>query len=104
MYRGLFGTLVTRVAITQLILSCMQSYERHYVGRPKDVTMKLRFDHFRRNSAFSLVEVVVGAALLAMLSISLLAAFSAGLGIVRAGRENMRATQILMQKTETLRL
>jgi uncharacterized protein (TIGR02598 family) len=58
----------------------------------------------RRRRAFSLPEVVIAAAVLGTLSVSLLAAFSAGLTIVRNGRENMRATQILLQKMETLRL
>ena len=66
--------------------------------------MKVTQRNWRRHAAFSLPEVVVAAAVLGMLSVSLLATFSTGLSIVRAGRENMRATQILLQKMETLRL
>src|SRR5260221_14215217 len=58
----------------------------------------------RRSAAFSLVEVVIGAAVLGTLSVSLLGAFSAGLSIVQSGRQNMRATQILIQKMEAIRL
>jgi len=50
------------------------------------------------------VEVVIGAAVLGTLSVSLLGAFSAGLSIVQSGRQNMRATQILIQKMEAIRL
>jgi type II secretory pathway pseudopilin PulG len=57
-----------------------------------------------RVAAYSLPEVVIAAAVLGMLSVSLLAAFSSGLTVVRSGRENMRATQILLQKMETIRL
>ena len=66
--------------------------------------MKITERNEARQAAYSLPEVVVAAAVLGMLSISLLATFSTGLSIVRAGRENMRATQILLQKVETLRL
>ena len=58
----------------------------------------------RRLAAYSLPEVVIAAAVLGMLSVSLLATFSSGLTVVRSGRENMRATQIMLQKMETIRL
>ena len=66
--------------------------------------MKIMARIQRRNGAYSLPEVVIAAAVLGMLSVSLLAAFSSGLTVVRSGRENMRATQILLQKMETIRL
>jgi len=66
--------------------------------------MKITQRNGALQGAYSLPEVVIGAAVLGMLSISLLATFSTGLSIVRSGRENMRATQILLQKMETLRL
>jgi type II secretory pathway pseudopilin PulG len=66
--------------------------------------MKVTQRNWLKEAAYSLPEVVVGAAVLGMLSVSLLAGFSGGLTIVQAGRENMRATQILMQKMETIRL
>ena len=57
-----------------------------------------------RGAAYTLPEVVIAAAVLGMLSVSLLAAFSSGLTVVRSGRENMRATQIMLQKMEAIRL
>jgi len=53
---------------------------------------------------FTLPEVLIGAFVLGIMSISLFAAFSTGLKIVQSGRENARATQILLQKMETIRL
>jgi type II secretory pathway pseudopilin PulG len=57
-----------------------------------------------RRKAFTLPEVLVGAFVLGFMSISLFAAFSTGLRIVQAGRENARATQIMLQKMEAIRL
>ena len=53
---------------------------------------------------FTLVEVVVACALLGVLVLSLFGAFSSGLNVVQSARENLRATQILVQKMETIRL
>ena len=54
--------------------------------------------------AFTLVETIIAVLLLGIFSVSLFGAFSAGIGTVKASRENMRATQILVQKMEALRL
>lgn len=53
---------------------------------------------------FSLVEVMVAVFVLGLLVLSLFGAFSWGLGVVHAARDNLRATQILTQKMETIRL
>ncbi len=58
----------------------------------------------RRKSAYSIIEAVIAVFLLGVLAIALFGAFSSGLAIVQLARENVRATQILMQKTETIRL
>jgi uncharacterized protein (TIGR02598 family) len=55
-------------------------------------------------AAFSLVEVMVAVFVLGTLVLALFGAFSSGVSVVQASRENMRATQILMQKLETIRL
>ena len=47
---------------------------------------------------------MIAAFVLGVLTLSLFAAFSAGLGLVHAFRDNLRATQILTQKMETVRL
>jgi type II secretory pathway pseudopilin PulG len=55
-------------------------------------------------AAYSLAEVLVAVFILGLLTVSLFAAFSSGLALVQLGRENLRATQILSQKLESLRL
>jgi len=50
------------------------------------------------------VEVMVATFLLGIMVVALLGAFSWGLSVVHAARDNLRATQILTQKTETVRL
>lgn len=60
----------------------------------------------RRNcrSAFTLVEVLVGTVLLAVMFTVFYVGITAGFGLIQLARENLRATQILQEKTETLRL
>jgi prepilin-type N-terminal cleavage/methylation domain-containing protein len=58
----------------------------------------------RPQSAFTLVEVVVASALAAILFVSAIAGFSSAFGTLQLDRENSRATQILLEKTEMLRL
>jgi len=58
----------------------------------------------RPQAAYSVVEVLVAVFLLGTLTVSLFGAFSSGLMLVRLERENLRATQILVQKMETVRL
>src|ERR1051326_816310 len=67
-------------------------------------TMRAFFERTKPDRAFTLPEVLVGAFVLGIMSISLFGAFSTGLRIVQSGRENARATQILLQKMETIRL
>ena len=54
--------------------------------------------------AYTLAEALIAVFLLGTLTLSLFGAFSTGLGVVQSARENMRATQILMQKMEAVRL
>jgi prepilin-type N-terminal cleavage/methylation domain-containing protein len=60
----------------------------------------------RRGSAnaFSLIEVMVTVALMSFVVISLHMSISSGFGLMALSRENMRATQILQEKMETIRL
>ena len=58
----------------------------------------------RAQRAYTLAEVVVAMALLGLITISLFAAFSTGAMMVQVSRENLRATQILTQKMELVRL
>ena len=54
--------------------------------------------------AFTLTEVMVAVGVLGVLFVSLYLAFTAGFAMVRVTRENLRATQILVQRSETVRL
>ena len=58
----------------------------------------------RRLSAYSIAEAVIAVFLLGVLTVALFGAFSSGLALVQLSRENVRATQLMMQKMETLRL
>src|SRR5947209_17416557 len=55
-------------------------------------------------SAFTLVEVTMASALAGILFVSAMAGFSNAFGTLQLDRENSRATQILLEKTEMLRL
>ncbi len=52
----------------------------------------------------TLTEVVVGMAVLGFMVVSLYAGFSSGFAILRVARENLRATQILEERMEVIRL
>src|SRR5262252_1908972 len=57
-----------------------------------------------RLHAFSFAEVMVGVAMLGAPIIGVYAGIAHCFNIVQRARENLRATQILQDKTETLRL
>lgn len=54
--------------------------------------------------AYSIVEVLVAVAVLGIMFVSLYSGFSAGFAVIKLARENLRATQILQEKMETIRL
>jgi len=54
--------------------------------------------------AYSFVELLVAMAVLGVMFVSLYSGFSAGFAIIELARENLRATQILQEKMETIRL
>jgi prepilin-type N-terminal cleavage/methylation domain-containing protein len=62
----------------------------------------------RRNrgarSAFTLPEVLITALMLGILVVSLYAGLSGGFSLVQLSREDLRATQVLMEKLEAVRL
>jgi prepilin-type N-terminal cleavage/methylation domain-containing protein len=63
-----------------------------------------RPDRSRRGSAFTLVEVIVCTAIVGIVTLAIYSGISAGVASIRMARENLRATQILLEKTESLRL
>jgi len=67
--------------------------------------IKLNKDKKRRNAeGFTLAEVVVAVGVLAISFVSLYAGMSAGFAMTRVSRENLRATQIMVEKMEGIRL
>ncbi len=56
------------------------------------------------NRAMTLIETMIGMAIFGILFISLYAGISSGLAIIRTARENLRATQVMLEKMETIRL
>src|SRR5258705_6392917 len=57
-----------------------------------------------RQFAYTLTEVMVGVAIIAVMFVTLYLGFTQGFGVVQASRENLRATQILQQYSELIRL
>jgi type II secretory pathway pseudopilin PulG len=58
----------------------------------------------RGQAGHTLVEVMVSLSVLAFMVLSLYAGFSSGFAVLRVARENLRATQILAERMEVLRL
>lgn len=58
----------------------------------------------RSTRAFSIVEALVSACVVGVLFVSLYAGITAGFGALNSARENLRATQVMIDKMETLRL
>jgi type II secretory pathway pseudopilin PulG len=82
------------------VRSC--SRERGNVGATKVLTWK--YDGRFAVSGFLMTEVLVSIALLGIVMVSLYGGISSGFNVVRLARENLRATQILVQRTEDYRL
>jgi type II secretory pathway pseudopilin PulG len=57
-----------------------------------------------RLAAFSLVEVLIGMGIMGIVVGAMLSGFTTGFFTMRMARENLRATQIMLEKMETIRL
>lgn len=67
--------------------------------------MKMTIKTRRSNQvAMTLIETLIGMAIFGILFVSLYAGISSGLAIIRSARENLRATQVMLEKMETIRL
>jgi len=58
----------------------------------------------RCEAGFSLPEVIIAVLILGVMTVSLYTAFSSGFWLTQSAREDLRATQILVQKIEAIRL
>jgi prepilin-type N-terminal cleavage/methylation domain-containing protein len=63
-----------------------------------------RKERHQAQTAYTLVEVMVAVFLVAIIAGAFYAALASGFGLVQANREDLRATQIMMQKLEGVRL
>jgi type II secretory pathway pseudopilin PulG len=67
--------------------------------------MKIQLSTARRlHRGFTLVEMMVAAGVLIVLFVGLYLGFAASFTVIQSARENLRATQILVQRMETARL
>lgn len=66
--------------------------------------MKIKTVNPQLRSAFTLVEVAMTTAILGVIFAAFYTGIGAGFGLISLTRENLRADQILLEKTETLRL
>ncbi len=55
-------------------------------------------------AAFALAEMMVAAGILGITVVAMYLGLSSGFGIIQLARENLRGTQILQEKMETIRL
>src|SRR4029079_7472565 len=58
----------------------------------------------RRKGGFTLLEGIVGVGALGFLITALYSGMTSGFSVVRFARENLRATQVLQEKFESMRL
>src|SRR6185503_1247306 len=58
----------------------------------------------RSQAGFTLAEVMIAVAVMAVMFISLYLGFTQGFAVIQLARENLRATQVLQEKMETVRL
>src|SRR5712691_10080925 len=58
----------------------------------------------RKLAAFSLIEVTVGMGVIGAVVGAMLSGITTGTFTMRMARENLRATQIMLEKVETIRL
>lgn len=74
------------------------------IERMKLRSLRLRPSRLGPRLAFSIVEALVASCFIAILFVALYGGITAGFGALNASRENLRATQMLIDKAETLRL
>jgi type II secretory pathway pseudopilin PulG len=65
--------------------------------------MKFRFSH-KFISAMTLVEVVMATGIISITAGGVISSVNYGLCVMRVARENQRATQVLLEKLEAIRL
>jgi prepilin-type N-terminal cleavage/methylation domain-containing protein len=107
-FRLLFGRnecLHVHVGGWRVFAGFIQAIVSHWTVKGAMMTKKQPFKPSTcRNQGYTLVEVMVSVGILAIMMLSLYAAFNSGFGSIAVTREEMRATQIMTQKLEAIRL
>jgi type II secretory pathway pseudopilin PulG len=70
-------------------MNCQSTFKNHRWGR---------------RAAFSLVEAMIGTMIIGVLFVAMYTGISASFGIIIAARENLRATQIMLDRMEEFRV
>lgn len=82
---------------------CLFKIEKQFIVKAMHINVTKRLDT-RWQRAFSLVEIMVAIAVIGISFVSLYAGITSGVQVIQLSRENLRATQILVEKMETLRI
>jgi len=72
--------------------------ERHKIEKPETLQSRAT------QGGHTLVEVIVSISVLGFMIVCLYTGFSSGFAVLRVARENLRATQILAERMEVIRL
>ena len=68
------------------------------------ISRRTNRDCFATLSSFTLAEVMVAVLVMSIVIVSLYTGVSSGFALVKLAREDLRATQIMLQRTEAVRL
>jgi prepilin-type N-terminal cleavage/methylation domain-containing protein len=68
------------------------------------MTFKTIAVRLRQKAAFTLVEVMIAVAILGIMFVALYGGMSSGFAVTQLARENLRATQIMLERMEGIRL
>src|SRR5829696_8967031 len=68
------------------------------------IQLEERWCQARARGGLTLLEVVVAMAIVGLVVLAVYSAITSGMSSLRMARENLRATQILVEKSEALRL
>ncbi|MEY2408505.1 MAG: hypothetical protein QOF48_1175 [Verrucomicrobiota bacterium] len=73
------------------------------IGREQKMNSRLNIKEYR-HSGFTLAEVIVAMGIIGVLTVALYSGMTSATFSVRLARENLRATELLVEKTDGLRL
>src|SRR5688500_16526983 len=79
---------------------CLKGFKGNRMKIKVSIVSRLR----RALAAFSIVEVTIGLGIMGTTMAALFSGFTTGFFTIRMARENLRATQIMLEKVETIRL